>query len=169
MKIASRIIVAAAALSTPLSAQQTVQREYEDIAALDEQVAAFIGKSGPANAGGIIATDRRLKLARCPQLPVIDPPSLGAVAVRCLPLGWRIRVGLTPLSYRSADETDAAISVRRGDAVELMIGGDGFDISATAVALDDGAVGKSIRVKTPTGKNPFTAVVRGAGAVQIIN
>jgi flagellar basal body P-ring formation protein FlgA len=169
MKIAMCITIATAALPTASSAQQSNRHEYEDIAALDDQVASFITRSAQGKGSSIVPIDRRLKLARCPQTPVIDPPALGAVAVRCLALGWRIRVGLVEQTQTFSAVSDNAIAVRRGDAVELIIGGDGFDVSASGVALDDGAVGKSIRVKMPTGKNPLTAMVRGAGAVEILN
>jgi flagellar basal body P-ring formation protein FlgA len=158
MKPTQLIIMAVLAFPSSLHAQS-----FEDITALDEQIAASLGAEADSSAAPI---DRRLKLTRCPQLPVIDPPTLGAIAVRCLPLGWRIRVALTQLKQSAADDT-ALITVRRGDAVELTISGDSFDVSASAIALDDGATGKSIRVKTLTSRNPVTAVVKGAGAVQI--
>jgi flagellar basal body P-ring formation protein FlgA len=158
MKPTQLIIMAVLAFPSSLHAQS-----FEDITALDEQIAASLGAEADSSAAPI---DRRLKLTRCPQLPVIDLPTLGAIAVRCLPLGWRIRVALTQLKQSTADDA-ALITVRRGDAVELTISGNSFDVSASAIALDDGATGESIRVKTLTSRNPVTAVVKGAGAVQI--
>ena len=160
MKSILLITIAAMTLPSPLAAQA-----FEDIAALDAQVASSIGTEGT---GSIIPIDRRLKLARCPQLPLIDPPALGAIAVRCAPLGWRIRVGLVQYTSSTIAPTAPETLVHRGDAVELIVGGDGFDVSATAIALEDGALNKAIRVKTLTSKNPMIAVVKGAGAVQIL-
>jgi flagellar basal body P-ring formation protein FlgA len=166
MKPAQLIIMAVLAFPSSLHAQS-----FEDITALDEQIAASLGA---ASGGSAMPIDRRLKLARCPQVPVIDPPVLGAIAIRCLPLGWRIRVAITPLKHDATQDNAsiaasiaAPIVVQKGDAVELTISGDSFDVSASAIALDDGATGKSIRVKTLTSRNPVTAVVKGAGAVQI--
>ena len=52
---------------------------------------ADVGKPG----GPAAHIDRRLKLQPCPTPVTIDPPALGAVALRCEPLGWRIRIPLT--------------------------------------------------------------------------
>ena len=42
--------------------------------------------------------------------------------------------------------------IKRGGTVKVTLGGSGFDIDASGVALDDGAVGDTVRVKTPEGK-----------------
>ncbi len=160
MKPTLLITIAAFALPTSLAAQA-----FEDIAALDEQIAASLGAGADSMPTPI---DSRLKLARCPQIPVIDPPALGAVAIRCLPLGWRIRVNLKQTKQRAAQD-NAHITVRRGDAVELIISGESYDVSANAIAMDDGTIGKAIRVKTLTSKNPVLAIVKGTGSVQIFD
>ena len=88
-------------LASPLAAQQ-----FEDVASLDAQVAV--------NAEAAQPIDRRLKLARCPEAVLIDPPALSAVAVRCKSLGWRIRVPLVQAAKNAAPE----IVIHRGDAID---------------------------------------------------
>ena len=122
-------------LASPLHAQQ-----FEDVAALDVQVAAVAEAAQPI--------DRRLKLARCPENVAIDPPALGAVALRCKSLGWRIRV---PLVRVTKAESPSDIIIRRGDAVEVISSGNGFEVSTSGTAMEDGSLGKGIRVKSSTG------------------
>lgn len=119
--------------ATPLAAQS-----FEDVRALDAQVAAVAGDALPI--------DPRLKLARCPEAVVIDPPVLGAIAVRCPALGWRIRV------TRRVTEAPAAkaITIRRGDPVDLVSHGEGFEVSTRAIAMEDAAIGQPVRVKSLT-------------------
>jgi flagellar basal body P-ring formation protein FlgA len=138
-------------LAAPLSAQQ-----FEDVAALDVQVAAVAEAAQPI--------DRRLKLARCPESVAIDPPALGAVALRCKSLGWRIRV---PLVRVTKAEAASDIIIRRGDAVELISSGDGFEVSTRGTAIEDGSVGKAIRVKSSTAASITLGTVTAAGTVQM--
>lgn len=127
-----RLLLMLLLTAAPLAAQQ-----FEDVGALDRHVAATVPDALPI--------DPRLKLARCPEPIIVDPPALGAVAVRCRVLGWRIRV---PLAIRDAEV--AAIAIRRGDPVDLVSRGDGFEVSTRAVALEDAAPGKPVRVKSLT-------------------
>ncbi|MEY2927717.1 MAG: Chaperone for flagella basal body P-ring formation, partial [Pseudomonadota bacterium] len=45
--------------------------------------------------------------------------------------------------------------------------GSGFEVSGSAVALEDGAAGNAIRVKLPTSPIPVVATVIGPAMVQI--
>jgi flagellar basal body P-ring formation protein FlgA len=145
------LILPLAVLAAPLNAQQ-----FEDIAALDVQVAAVAEAAQPI--------DRRLKLARCPESVAVDPPALGAVALRCKSLGWRIRV---PLVQTTKAEAASEIIIRRGDAVELISSGDGFEVSTRGTAIEDGRLGKAIRVKSSTAASITLGTVTAAGTVQI--
>jgi flagellar basal body P-ring formation protein FlgA len=140
-----------ALLAAPLHAQA-----FEDVAALDAQVAAVTK--------GARAIDPRVRLARCPEAVTVDPPALGAVAVRCVPLGWRIRV---PLVEAAKAHTPAEIIIRRGDGVEVISSGNGFEVSTSGTAMEDGSLGKGIRVKSSTGTTTTLGTVTAAGTVQI--
>jgi flagellar basal body P-ring formation protein FlgA len=144
-------ILPLALLTTPLHAQA-----FEDIAALDAQVAAV--------AGGARAIDPRVRLARCPEAVTVDPPALESIAVRCAALGWRIRV---PLVRVTKAETASDIIIRRGDAVELISSGDGFEVSTRGTAIEDGSIGKAIRVKSSTAASITLGTVTAAGTVQM--
>jgi flagellar basal body P-ring formation protein FlgA len=145
------LILPLALLAAPLSAQQ-----FEDVAALDAQVATVAEAAQPI--------DRRLKLARCPESVAIDPPTLGAVALRCKSLGWRIRV---PLVQTTQAEAASEIIIRRGDGVEVISSGNGFEVSTSGTAMEDGSLGKGIRVKSSTGTATTLGTITSAGTVQI--
>lgn len=114
---------------------------------------ADIGQPG----GPATHIDRRLKLQPCPVPATIDPPALGAVALRCEPLGWRIRVPLTrsagaivpgaPYAPAVAAAPAEPVAIKRGDPVELIATRDGFTVATQAVAQEDGRVGGRIRVR----------------------
>lgn len=157
MKMAVSIL---AALSAPAAANTA----WEDLSALDARVEAISGVAIGQPGGAVAPLDRRLKLAACPQPAAIDAPSNGAIAIRCVPLGWRIRV---PLSAGSGNaKSGLELAIRRGNLIELEYDGEGFSASASGIALDDGAAGQPIRVKTSTGVT-VTATASGYDRARI--
>jgi flagella basal body P-ring formation protein FlgA len=101
----------------------------------------------------------------------MDPPVMGAVALRCKPLNWRIRVPLARLggaqSMAGSTTAKAEPVVRRGDPVDLVAETNGFSVSVSAIAQEDGAPGSRIRVKAEDQKNPIFAEVIDAGRVRL--
>ncbi|RJF94185.1 flagella basal body P-ring formation protein FlgA [Sphingomonas cavernae] len=153
-------------LTTALAATSAGHAQaFQNIDQLETVLVSALG-AGVGEPGGPTAPiDRRLKLAQCPQAPVFDAPVLGAVAVRCASLGWRIRVPLSRSLTVTAVREETVI--RKGDPVELIAGGRFFEVSTQAVAEQDGAPGARIRVRsTPKAAPVFAEVVR-AGLVRI--
>lgn len=138
--------IAAAVAATPSA--------YEDLEILDERVALV--------ATGAQPVDARLKLAVCPDEPIIAPPVGGAIVVRCEAKGWRIRV---PVRSQSQAAGQAQMLVRKGEMVECIDSGAGFAVSTLMVAMEDGAIGQAIRVKSPTSKAAITATISARGVV----
>lgn len=145
-----------------LSASPAAAAPFQDLDALEQRLVNALG-AGVGDPGGLAAPiDRRMKLATCPQPVAIDPPALGAVALRCPAIGWRIRVPLQRLqgvAVAAAPGTPqapvrAAPVVRRGDPVDLIAETGGFSVSVTATAQEDGVPGARIRVKTQADGNP---------------
>ena len=129
---------------------------FEDIARLQGRVVAALDAAIGQPGGPVAPIDRRLKLAACPAPVTIDPPALGALPLRCEPLGWRIRVPLVRVpgaatvqqaSY-APQPPQAPPVIRRGDPVELFSGTAGFTVSTSAIAQEDGRSGGRVRVKT---------------------
>ncbi len=127
---------------------------FEDLELLDKRVLAVAAHAD--------AIDKRLKLAKCPDDPIIAPPAGGSVIVRCPALGWRLRV---PIRARVAAAQIGETVVRRGELVECLSGGPGFAVSTMMLALDDAAAGQPVRVKSPTSPIIVTATAQTRGVV----
>jgi flagellar basal body P-ring formation protein FlgA len=146
-------------ISTALLAAPALANDFEDLALLDQRV-ADMAASVQASAEPI---DRRIKLRRCPETALLETVP-GMIAIRCAPLGWRLRVALQ--GGTAAAKVEMPI-IRRGEAVNVMIVGDDYSVSYDGTAMDDGGVGKSIRVKFSTQGAFLTATVTAPGKVQI--
>ena len=156
-----RAILIAACLPAPALAQPV-----QDIAALEARLVAALDADIGAPGGPVAPIDRRLKLATCPAPVTIDPPALGAVALRCPALGWRIRVPLVR-EAQAAPVAKAMPIVKRGDPVEIVAEEASFSVSAQAIAQEDGAQGQRIRVKTDPKSPVIFAEVIDMGIVRV--
>jgi flagella basal body P-ring formation protein FlgA len=168
-----RILLFLVLLIQPLPA---AAQGFENLEMLDNRVAAALGANIGEPGGATTPIDRRLRLQACPQPVEIGEPIAGALAVRCTPLGWRIRVSIVP----SAETRQAAAAapayqrqarpepvVRRGDQIELVAIADGFTVSTLATAEQDGAPGDRIRVRTERRSPPVIGQVLEDGRVAL--
>ena len=174
--MAPLLLLAAMLLSsfaTPANAQN-----FENLDRLDSLVAASVGANRGEPGGPVAPIDRRLRLASCPQLPVVEPVKMNAATVSCASLGWRIRVPLALSGQAAAPRQTAdynvpsaapshAIVVKKGDPVQLIAGNDSFTISRVMIADEDGAIGAMIRVRQDSRAAPVTARVESSGVVRI--
>lgn len=161
-----RLAVAVAFSAAPAAAQTG----FQDLDAIETQIVAALGAGIGEPGGPARPLDRRLRLKPCPEPVTLDAPALGAVAVRCAAVGWRIRVPLV----RDASVAVAAAAVqaeplvRRGDQVELVAMTDSFSVSTAGIAEQDGAPGDRIRVRTERkGKPPVIGLVMDDGRVAL--
>lgn len=127
---------------------------FEDLEILDERILAFSDYAEQI--------DKRLKLAECPEEPIIAPLAGSAIIVRCPALGWRLRV---PLNASAQTSTPAEIVVRKGEMVECVSGGPGFSVSTPMIALDNAGIGEAVRVKSQASPIPITATAKARGLV----
>lgn len=156
---AGAVLVALA--GTPAAAQPP---RFEDVNGLEALVVARLG-AGIGQPGGPAAPiDRRLKLAACPDTPIIEGPAMGAAVVRCEAIGWRIRVPLRA-GATTAGASRTAPLVRKGDPVQLVAGGASFVVSTLMFADEDGAKGDMVRVRADRKSAPIIARVVDAGVV----
>ena len=159
-------------LVQPLPAQA---QGFENLEMLDNRVAAALGANVSEPGGATTPIDRRLRLQACPQPVEIGEPIAGALAVRCAPLGWRIRVSIVgaPQSQQTATASPARAQsrpepvVRRGDQIELVAIAQGFTVSTLATADQDGAPGDRIRVRTERRGAPVIGQVLEDGRVAL--
>lgn len=127
---------------------------FEDLEILDERISAVSQSAEPV--------DKRLKLAECPQDPIIAPPVGGAIVVRCPEIGWRLRV---PVKDRADPARTAEMVVRKGEMVECVSGGPGFAVSTSMIAMENAGIGQPVRVKSPSSPILVTAIVQARGVV----
>ena len=135
-----------------------------DPAALDFAVAQFTGVPLGQPGGAAQPVDRRLRLAAC-----TNPLSLGwyagrrdTVLVQCPDMGgWRLFVPV----LQAAAKGDAVL---RGEAVTIAVSGSGFTVSQPGEALEGGAIGAWIRVRTASaGAQPLRARIVRPGLVRV--
>jgi flagella basal body P-ring formation protein FlgA len=163
-----RLFFLSAFWAMPVSAQS-----FENLEMLDSRISAALGAGIGEPGGALSPVDRRLHLAACPQPVEIAEPAMGAVTVRCQPLGWRIRIPLVSNGQRSATAmatpaaARAAPTIRRGDQIQLVAISNGFTVSTLAVADQDGAPGDRIRVRTEHRSAPVIGQILEDGRVAL--
>ncbi len=138
-----------------------------ELAAIDRAVAAFTGQQIGVPGGAAQPVDRRLRLAACSAPLALSwyGNAQTSVLVRCPDAGgWRVFV---PVGAPRAAEAPAAIAVARGEGVTVSVAGDGFTVSQPGEALDAGAVGAWIRVRTAAKADPLRARVVRPGLVEL--
>lgn len=145
------IPIAALALAAPALAQT-----HADLAEVDRAVAAFTGVPQGQPGGAALPVDRRLRLTPC--RAALATGWYGArqetVEVSCpTPGGWRLFVPLAGMSRGEA----APPAITRGDAVSIAVSGQGFTVAQNGEALESGAVGAWIKVRTA---NPGAPALR---------
>ncbi len=154
-------------LLAALSASPALAAAFADLAVLDREVSAFTGAPQGAPGGAALPVDRRLRLAQCS-----GPLALSwygsrreTVLVECpVSGGWKVYVPLRIVVSTSA----AGPIVARGDAVTVMVSGDGFNVSQPGEAMEPGALGAWIKVRQAGGKSePLRAQVLRPGVVGI--
>ena len=154
----------------------------QDLNEIDVLVAATMGAEIGAPGGARAPVDRRLKLKACPVALEVTGPDLGAAAVRCPSLGWRIRVPLDLAAEReqavSARSPQARSgsgqlgqeAIKRGEPILLTVERPMFSLSRVMIADKDGRVGEVISVRDePKGKPIFVRIVEPGRATILSN
>jgi flagella basal body P-ring formation protein FlgA len=163
---ALRPALLAALMLAPLPA---LAAPLTDLAAIDMAVAAFTGQQIGVPGGAAQPVDRRLRLAACSAPLALSwyGSAETSVLVRCPDAGgWRVFV---PVSAARAVPVvaPAAMAVMRGEGVTVSVAGDGFTVSQPGEALEAGAVGAWIRVRTAAKADPLRARVVRPGLVEL--
>jgi len=159
-------LLLAAAFAAPAMAQS-----FENLEMLDSRISAALGAGIGEPGGPVTRVDRRLRLAACPQAVEIGEPAMGAVTVRCQPLGWRIRIPLVSTGQAAPTARAAPVratpTIHRGDQIQLVAISSGFTVSTLAVADQDGAPGDRIRVRTEHRAAPVIGQIMEDGRVAL--
>ena len=161
------LYLAAVAVAPSASAQQTSE-DWQTIDMLTQAVANAMGRSATP-------IDRRIKLARCPEQASVAAIDAQTLAVRCAPLGWRLRVPMTgpvdaaPAAAGFARASSGTPVIRRGDNVRVTIDTPSYSISYAAIATQDGRVGETIALRGNDAKSSLSATVTGPGRARLDN
>ncbi len=156
----------AALMFTPLFAPALGARSEPPIftnpADIDRAVQQFTGANIGQVGGARTPTDRRLRLAYCdgPLMTSWHGRAGQTVRVECPEVnGWRIFVSTRP---QPAAQTAQRI-VRRGDPITVAVRGRGFSVQQSGEALDSGAIGDWIAVRTARKREPIQARIERPG------
>ncbi|MFM2372287.1 MAG: hypothetical protein RIS85_2009 [Pseudomonadota bacterium] len=144
---------------------------FYDLVSIDAAVAAFTGAGIGLPGGATLPVDRRLRLAPC-----YAPLALSwygtrqdNVLVQCPdPGGWRLFVAVSAnVRQDVAGRTAEPPAVARGEAVTIAVEGDGFSVSQAGEAMEPGALGQWIRVRTSVKAAPIRARIARPGLVVV--
>lgn len=149
---------------------------FQDTAAIDRAVAAFTTRPIGSEGGARAPVDARLRLATCGMVALSwRTDAHDAVVVACADPAWRIFVPViapprtasaAPAMLRAgavAPAPRAEPVIRRGDAVTIEAGSDGFSITREGVAMADAAPGGRVMVRVTDSARPVQAVAVDAG------
>ena len=168
-KIASFLTAAFAATLAvaPSAGAEQATEDWQTIDRLTQAVAGAMGRTATP-------IDRRIKLARCPEQASIAAVDAQTLAVRCAPLGWRLRVAMSgpasaaPVAAGYAAPASAPV-IRRGDTVRVTLESATFSVSYSAVANQDGRVGETIALRGDGRKTLISAIVTGPGRARLMD
>jgi len=140
----------------------------EDPAAIDREVGAFTGQPIGAPGGAARPVDRRLRLAACSSPLALSwrGDAHASILVECPDVGgWHVFVATA--APGTARQSATAPVIERGQSVTVALTGEGFSVSQPAEALESGAVGAWIRVRTQAKADPVQAQVVRPGLVEV--
>lgn len=144
------------------------QPPIADPAALDRVVEQFTGVPVGQPGGAREPVDRRLRLRPCPAPPQAQwHGAPGRTVMLTCPEGggWRIYVNLLPTGATA--RAPAQPAVKRGENLTVVVRGQGFAIRRPAEALEGGALGEWIAVRTGPGTDPIRARLVQPGVAEV--
>lgn len=172
LRLEKRLLMIALAIACmPLfaalaSAQQAVPQGFTDPAQIDRAVADFAGAEIGEDGGARVPADRRLRLAQCAMPLAVSwhGRSRSIVAVACPgPQPWRIFI-----SMRAPEQApQSQVVVARGDPITVVVRGRGFTVQQSGEAIDAGAVGDWIAIRTDRQSDPIRARIERPGLAVI--
>lgn len=139
----------------------------ESLPALEKQLELFLGKEQGEVGGARQTIDRRLRLKKCPQSPVIEKRNESLALIRCEPLNWRISVALARQANGVQRSAKSQVIVKRGQPVLLTARKNGFIVSRQMQADRKGGLGDIIPVRATRRSQPIMAEIIGEGRVAL--
>jgi flagellar basal body P-ring formation protein FlgA len=139
-----------------------------DHASIDQAIESFTGSAIGMIGGARAPIDRRLRLAACGDV-VINwrTPRQDTLVLTCRQgPSWKLFVPVVVDGSAAAKAADpGAQGIARGDIVTVQAKGDGYSVSQSGEAAEDGAVGSWIKIKLPGKNDMLSAQVVRPGLV----
>lgn len=142
--------------------------------ALDLAIQRFTGFAQGAPGGAAAPIDRRLRLMPCGSDVRLSWRSLrrDTVVLECgVGAGWKVFVPVVPtnavMGGGAVVAEAGALAIARGDVVTIEVKGTGFSISQGGQAMEAGAVGSWIRIKTAGKGEVLTCQIMRRGLVSM--
>ena len=160
------LLCATLAVGVPLSTLSAQSGGFTDPRAIDRVVASFTGANIGEVGGARQPADPRLRLALCHQPLNANwhGQTRNTVRVECPDLGgWRIFVA----TRQPAPAARAQKVVKRGDPITVVVRGRGFTVQQSGEAMENGAVGDWIGVRTARRGDPIRARIERPGLAVI--
>jgi flagella basal body P-ring formation protein FlgA len=151
---------------TGLQAQSASADGFTDPGEIDRAVAGFTGAQIGEVGGALSPADPRLRLAACgqPLNAAWQGRAGSAVRVECPDAnGWRIYVAIRPAPVAA----QAAIAVKRGDPMTVIVRGRGFTVQQAGEAMENGQIGDWIAIRTAKRGEPLRARIERPGLAEI--
>lgn len=165
-KIPLALFAGAACLSPSSALAQAENPQFIEPAAIDRAVAEFTGAAIGEIGGSRTRADARLRLAACQSELALSwyGSNRSTVQVECPgPQPWRIFIATRAAPLPAA----AQVVVRRGDPMTVVVRGNGFSVQQSGEAIDQGAVGDWIGVRTSRQSEPVRARIERPGLAVI--
>lgn len=136
---------------------------------IDRTVAAFTGAAVGEIGGARLPADRRLRLSPCHQPLAANwhGTAQTTVKVECPdPGGWHVFVALrtAPVPTNGGPQQQV---VKRGDPITVMVRGRGFSVQQSGEAMEHGAIGDWIAIRTARRGEPIRARIERPGLAVI--
>ncbi|MGB3470218.1 MAG: flagella basal body P-ring formation protein FlgA [Erythrobacter sp.] len=180
----------AAIMFTPLYAPvfaspNSAQTAIIDPAEIDLAVQAFTGAGIGETGGARAPSDRRLRLASCaqPLSTAWHGVRQSAVRVECRSTisgagPWKIFVATRPAagpangsaaraSNTGGERMAAGPVIKRGDPITVLVRGRGFSVQQSGEAMENGAIGEWIGIRTARNAKPVRARIERPGLAVI--
>ncbi|MEQ5788051.1 flagella basal body P-ring formation protein FlgA [Erythrobacter sp. NFXS35] len=139
-------------------------------AAIDRAVVAFTGAATGTPGGARAPADPRLQLAACagPLAVSWHGNTRRSVQVECPgPDTWRVFVAVDGAGGSAASNRPAPPAIKRGDALTIQVRGRGFSVQQQGEAMENGAVGEWIFVRTARKAEALRARIERPGLAVI--
>jgi len=156
------LIVCLPLFAAAAAAQTMPAQGFTQPAAIDRAVTEFTGVPIGEVGGARVPADRRLRLSACaaPLEVSWHGRNRSTVRVACAgPESWRIFIATRPTPQ--AEQTAPIVS--RGDPITVLVRGRGFTVQHTGEAIDNGAIGDWIAIRTSRDNTPVRARIERPG------